>query len=150
MKSGIKLKVNCSCQPDQIGSSLIYSARGCGNDKNCGVTYVNNNSLIADNQTTCTFNFTAITCEKSPEEECALIPNYTFQEKRKRSRIYTVRGVDRGRPAWQITQGENSGMTTSRSDYGVRIKSGWGQEPPQEVMDWVARVQKGLEDLPPH
>ena len=167
MKTGIKLKVNCSCQPDQIGSSLIYSARGQRNDKNTGVWYGKKNLPLADDQTTVFDDFTEITCEKSPEEECALIPNYTFQEKRKRSKIYKVTGTDRGRPAWHVallvddpetirlfkekTQGENRGtQIVSLNDYGVCIKSGWGQDYPQEVMDWVARVQKGLEDLPPH
>ena len=161
------MKVVCSCQPDQIGSSLIYSARGQRNDKNTGVWYGKKNLPIADDQITVLDDFTEITCEKSPEEECALLPNYTFQEKRKRSRIYKVAGTDRGRPAWHIallvddpetirlleekTQGENRGtQTVSLNDYGVVLKSGQGQDPPQEVMDWVARVQKGLEDLPPH
>ena len=46
------------------------------------------------------------------------------------------------------TQGANAGtQTTNLNEYGVVQKSGWGQEPPQEVKNWMERIQKGLEDL---
>ena len=162
-KKGIKLKVWCSCQPEQIGSSLIYSARGNGNDKNTGSKYVSNGYLIAPDQTTCGVDFTKLTCGKTPEEECALVPTFTFQLKKTLlSRLFRVRGKDRGRPVWHIvllvddpvtirifkekTQGENARTQTIKmDDYGEAIKSGLGQNPPQEVVDWIDRVQNGLE-----
>ena len=165
MKKGIKLKVWCSCQPDQIGSSLIYSARGFGNDKNTGACYVRFNHSIAPDQTVCGDDFTRISCGKTPEEECALVPTFTFQLKKTLpSRLFRVNGTDQGRRVWHIallvddpetirifkekTQGENAGtQTTNISDYGKSIKSGWGQEPPQEVEDWIDRVYMGLETL---
>ena len=163
-EKGIKLKVWCSCQPDQIGSSLIYSARGNGNDKNTGDKYVTNGYLIAPDQKTCGNDFTEVICGKTPEEECAVLPTFTFQQKKTFSRLYTVNGTDRGRQAWYIallvddpetirifkekTQGENAGtQTITVSDYGKVIKSGWGRDPPQEVKDWIDRVRKGLETL---
>ena len=163
-EKGIKLKVGCSCQPDQIGSSLIYSARGNGNDKNTGGKYVSYGYSIAPDQKTCGDNFTKLICGKAPDEECALVPTFTFQQKKTLTRLYIVRGTDRGRQAWYIillvddpetirifkekTQGENAGtQTTNINDYGKPIKSGWGQEPPQEVKDWLDRVHKGLETL---
>ena len=163
-KKGIKLKVRCSCQPDQIGSSLIYSARGNGNDKNTGDKYVKIGS-IAPHQTTCGVDFTEIACGKTPEEECTLLPTFTFQLKKTlQSRLFRVRGTDQGKRVWHVVflvddpetirifkekiQGENAGtQTTNMDDYGKSIKSGWGQEPPQEVEDWMDRVYKGLETL---
>ena len=59
-KKRIKLKVFCSCQPDQIGSSLFYSVRGNGNDKNTGMAFVGPNKEIAPEQTTCGRDFTEI------------------------------------------------------------------------------------------
>ena len=91
IKKGIKLKFCCSCQPDQIGSCLIYSARGTGNDKNTGSSYVQNNCSIASDQTTCGVDFTEITCGKTPEEECALVSTFTFQEKKITSRLSIAR-----------------------------------------------------------
>ena len=164
-KKGIKLKVWCSCQPDQIGSSLIYSARGIGNDKNTGACYIYVNRSIISDQATCGDDFTRITCGKTPEEECALVPTFTYKLKKTlSSRLFRVMGEVRGRPAWHIallvddpetirilkekTHGENAGtQTTNINDYGKSIKSGWGQEPPQEVEDWMDRVQDGLETL---
>ena len=163
-KKGIKLKVICSCQPDQIGNSLFYSVRGRGNDKNTGMCFVGLKKEVAPEQTTCGKDFTEITCNKLPDETCALSPRFTFQDQRNLNRIFLVRGEDRGRPAWRYlllvddpetirtfkekTQGENAGIqTTALSDYGVVLKSGWGQEPPQEVKNWRERVKKGLEDL---
>ena len=156
-KKGIKLKVWCSCQPDQIGSSLIYSARGNGNDKNTGSKYVKPGNSIAPDQTTCGVDFTEITCGKTPEVECALIPTFTFREKNIVKRIRIVRGkVEGRRPAWHIVLlvddlkvirefEEKDHMDVA--DYGKVIKSGWGQVLPQQVRDWLDRVDAGLETL---
>ena len=112
------------------------------------------NATLAPGQTTCSEDFTEIICEKSPEEDCALTPSFTFKEKKKRTRIYIVNGRDRGRPAWHYvllvddpetirifeerTQGENRGtQTISINDYGLALKSGWGQDPPQETKKWI-------------
>ena len=152
-KKGIKLNVFCSCQPGQIGSSQIYSARGIGTDKNTGACYFYLNCSIAPDQTTCGVDFTKITCGKTPEEECALVPTFTFQLKKTLpSRLFRVRGKDRGRPAWYVVllvddpetirllkeklQGENAGTQTTIyiNDYGKSIKSGWGQDP---LQDWI-------------
>ena len=76
-KKRIKLKVRCSCQPDQIGSSLFYSVRGNGNDKNTGMCIVDRNKEVVPEQT-CGKDFTEITCKKLPDETCALSPRFTF------------------------------------------------------------------------
>ena len=163
-KKGIQLKVFCSSQPDEVGSTLLYSARGNINDKNTGTKYVHTRKEIPPDQTTTGTDFTEITCKKLPEEECALIPNFTFQEKRTRKRIHTVKGTDRGRRAWHVvllvddpetirifkqnSQGENAGtLPIDVTDFGLTLKSGWGQDPPQDVENWISRVQNGTEDL---
>ncbi len=47
------------------------------------------------------------------------------------------------------TQGELEGtLSINVTDYGVVLKSGLGEEPPQEVKDWITRVKKGIEILP--
>ncbi len=57
-KNGIQVKVYASCQPDQVPSSLMYSARGCENDKNTGAQTVSTNKEISPDQTTCGIDFT--------------------------------------------------------------------------------------------
>ncbi len=76
-----------------------------------------------------------------------------------------TRGTDRGRKAWHYvllvddpetirifkekTQGKLGGiLTMDVTDYGEVLKSGFGEEPPQEVKDWLTRVKKGIEILP--
>ena len=138
----------------------MYSARGCDNDKNTGAQSVWNNKEISPDQTTFCMDFTSITCGKSWYEECALSPDFTFHS-REAKRIFIVNG----RKAWyyvllvddpetirifkEKTQGELEGtLSIDVTDYGVVLKSGFGEEPPQEVKDWVTRVQNGNEILP--
>ena len=164
IKKKFKLKVRCSCQPDQIGSSLFYLVRGSGNDKNTGMCVVYPNKELAPEQITCGKDFTEITCKKLPEETCALSPRFTFQDQRNVNRIFIVTRDEEGRPTWHYvlvvddpetirtfkekTQGENAGTQTAHlSDYGVVLISGWGQEPPQEVKNWRERIENGLEDF---
>ncbi len=162
--NGIQVKVYTSCQPDQVGSSLMYSARGCENDKNTGAQSVSVNKEISPDQTTCGNDFTRITCGKSWDEECALPPYFTFH--RRRGIIFIVRGtVVGGRRAWHYVllvddpetirifkekiQGElTRAPSIDVADYGVILKSGLGEEPPQEVKDWITRVHDGIEVLP--
>jgi len=156
-KKGIKIKVHGSCQPNQIGNSLIYSTRGTGNDQNTGTCYFWTNHFITPNETTCGVDFTEITCGKTPEEEYALVATFTFHKKNIMRRIYTVRGKDR--QAWHIVllidDAENIRIFHEKvkeglvdvADYEKVIKSGWGQDPPQEVEDWFDRISKGLETL---
>ena len=149
-------------KPDQIGSSLICSARGIGNDKNTVTCYVWPNHAIAEDQTACGDDFTKITC---PEEECALVSTFRFQLKKTLpSTLFIVNSTDQGRRGWhiallvddpetihlfkEISQGENTGTQTANViDYGKAINSGRGQEPSQEVTDWIYRVHNGLETL---
>ena len=159
-KKGIQLKVFGSCQPDEVGSTLLYSARGNCNDKNTGVKYVRSGEKIAPDQTTAGTDFTQIRCEKLPEEECALNPNFTFQEKRTRKRMHIVTGKDRGQRAWHVILLVNDPETIrifkektqnaepiDVTDFGLQLKSGWGQDPPQDVENWISRVLNGTEDL---
>ena len=163
--NGIQVKVYASCQPDQVPSSLMFSARGCKNDKNTGAQTVWLHKEISPGQTTYCIDFTRIICGKSWDEKCALSPDFTFHRRRETGRMAIVRDTDKGRKAWHYillvddpetihifkekTQGELRGtLTTNVTDYGVVLKSGFGEEPPQEVKDWLTRVQKGIEVLP--
>ncbi len=164
-EKGIQVKVFASCQLDQVPSSLMYSARGCANDKNTAASTVWLRREISPDQTTCCIDFTEITCGKSWDEECAFSPDFTFHRRREINRIFLTRGTDGGRKAWyyvllvddpetirifkEKTQGELEGtLSIDVTDYGVVLKSGFGEEPPQEVKDWITRVKKGIEILP--
>ena len=58
-------------------------------------------------------------------------------------RIYLVRGKDRGKPAWYYVQVEKvllplflrrtNGGSLDVADFGLVLKSGWGEDPPENV-----------------
>ncbi len=163
--NGIQVKICASCQPDQVPSSLMYSSRGCENDNNTAALILWPHKEISPDQTICGIDFTSITCDKSWDEECALSPDFTFHRRREVKRIFIVNVTNRGRKAWHYilldndpettrifkekTQGEQGGTEDANlGDYGEILKSGSGEEPPQEVKDWITRVHKGIEILP--
>ena len=42
----------------------------------------------------------------------------------------------------ELTQGENAGKNTIKlSDYGQVLKSGWGEEPPNDVIEWIENYE---------
>ncbi len=94
----------------------------------------------------------------------SLHADFTFHRRRETNRIFISLGTDRGSKAWHYvllvddpeticifkekTQGKLGGtLTVDVTDYGVVLKSGFGEEPPQEAEDWLTRVLKGIEIL---
>ena len=157
--TGMLFKVRASCRPNQVGSSLLYSARGRANDKNTGVLFVYQSKEIGPDQTTYGIDFTSITCKRGIDDMCALSPDFTFKKQKDMDRIYLVRGKDKGREAWHyvllVDDTETQKLfkeklkegSVDMADYGLVLKSGWGKDPPQKVRDWMADVGKGLETL---
>ncbi len=93
-EKGIQVKVFASCQPDQVPSSLMYSARGCENDKNTGHPTVSTDKEISPGQTTCSIDCTRITCGKFWDEKCAGLTFHRLRE------IFIGEGIKVGRKAW--------------------------------------------------
>ena len=98
-------------------------------------------------------NSTYISCKnKSIAEQCTLKPGYTWHKQSASKRIFKVRGKDRGRPAWhyvllvddqdtidkfkELIRGKKA-MIIDVADYGQILKSGWGEEPPNDVKEWI-------------
>ena len=65
------------------------------------------------------------------------------------SLIYIVRGKDEGRPAWHLVKVDRSKLVSFKqalstrsldaSEYGEILHSGWGEDPPKEVMRELAK-----------
>ncbi len=155
-EKGILLKVYASCRPSELASSLAFSVGGMINYKNTGsLSYLVTNKELHESQHTIGIDFTQHYCGKTPLEPCTCTsPKYTWMKRYQGNRglLSTVRGEDRGRPAWRYvvlkddeetirdfvkkTRGENAGKeTVNVADYGEIVKSGWGKDPPQEVAD---------------
>jgi hypothetical protein len=146
-----------SCQSNQVPHRLLYSIRGCGNDKNNGNFL--DGSKLAQAQLIKNVDSTYISCKnKSITELCTLKPGDTWHKKSTSGRIFEVKGEDHGRQAWyfvlladdqdtidkfkELTQGQNYGKhTIDFNDYGQVLKSGWGEEPPNDVKEWIENYE---------
>ena len=150
----IILNVRASCRSHQIPHTLLYSARGQGNDKNSGVaTYRLNNYEICPDQHTRDYTCSTITCKEGAtfEDPCSLPHDYTWHKKSEGERVYLVRGNDRGKQLWHylllVDDEEAIDMFNAKmksgavdvADYGQVLKSGWGQDPPDEVREWIEK-----------
>ena len=157
---GILIKVLASCKSNQVPHCLLYSIRACGNDKNNGRFFIRPNGFeVAQAQLTKSVDSTNIRCKnKSITELCTLKPGYTWHKQSASDRIFKVTGEDHGRRAWhyvllvddqdtidkfkELTQGENTGKNTINvRNYGQVLKSGWGEEPPQDVKEWIENYE---------
>ncbi len=154
-KANILMKVRTSCRSYQIPYTMFYSARGKGNDKNNGILYVQgNNYEIEQGQHNRTIDNTHIVCQKgaSFEEECSLPENYTWLNKSEAERVHLVRGKAEGKPAWHyvlvvddeeiVEMFHKTARNLDVADFGHVIKSGWGQDPPDHVKEWIKKKYK--------
>ena len=149
---GILIKIFTSCLSSQVPRQLAFSVHSCKNDRDTGIMTFNPAPLpynysgkITDSQHTTGINSTRLFCNTdSIDDECTLFPHATWQKWSAGKRIHTVRGTDRGRRAWHLVLlADNDetilqfrewlGKSMDVKDYGLVLKSGWGEDPPQEA-----------------
>ena len=147
-KNGILLKVYASCKSTEVAATPCFSVRCAVNDKNNGGMAYCLGKELRETQHSYGIDFTRIRCDKKFEEPCALSSNFTWHKKNECSRVFLVRGKDRGRPAWHfvlLVDDEDTIKlfhekvktgTVDVADYGEVLKSGWGKDPPNEIKDW--------------
>ena len=152
----VLLNVGASCRSYQIPHTLVYSARGQGNDKNSGVLWSNYNDYeICPDQHTRGYNCSRITCKEGAtfEDSCSLTHDFTWHDKSEEKTIKLVRGKvyhDKQRKdAWHFVSvsDEMEEMFKKESEkenfdvakYGQILESGWGRDPPDEVRKWIVK-----------
>ena len=127
-----------------------------------GVELADDGTLIfynkrgSETQSSCGTDFTRLVCLRGPDESCRsaeALKNWTWQDAVGgvlMSRVRAVQGKDRGRQAWhlvllsskseeykeQFVEKVKSG-TIDVANWGYVIESGWGEDPPQSIMDKV-------------
>ena len=157
-EKGILLKMFASCKTNEVAHKFAYSIRGTHTDKNSGAFSGGpSGKEVGTAQHVQILDATGISCEnKGIKAECALSPGDTWQKWSMKQRIFLVRGSDKGRLAWHYlllvddddiidqfkeqTQGTNAGKNTLNcNNYGQVLKSGWGQEPPNDVKEWMEK-----------
>ena len=153
-KENILLGVSASCKSHQIPHTLLYSARGRGNDEDTGQLYYEYSGYeVVNGQNTSHINSFAITCKKevSYADPCLIASDFTWDKQRENERIRLVTGKIEGRDAWwyvflketeQLFDDKlKSGVLkpSDLPDYGCVFKSGWGKDPPEELQQAIAR-----------
>ena len=141
------------------------------NDKNTGdvfftkmLNFINLRSKIADAQYVRGIDFTQVQCGcDSIAEECLCLPQANWQTWN--ITTFILRGEDKGRRAWHLlrlvdddetilkfaekTQGDEAGKhTVNINDYGVTLKSGWGEDVPEDVEKSVTEKFKVYKEKP--
>ena len=160
VKHGMLLKVVASCQPNQkatLGSFVAHKGVYF-NEEKC-VIHFRTSTKLSDTQITHGVDFTKINCLQleGPTRPCrfsdipakfswkwADISASEWNEK-PGSLIYTVRGQDRGWDAWHIVfikrelhedfHKQMSTRSVDVAEYGNVIKSGWGKDPPDDIIE---------------
>ena len=154
-EKGILLKVYAACRTGQDTAELCYTTRAM-EAKSDGFVRHWTSKELSDHQKSIGVDFTEVRCGKGEEGECAIASDSTWSTASEVTshRNYTLRGTDKGRPAWHYvlldddaekikefihkTQGENIGKdTVNANKYGTVLRSGWGKDPSQADKDWM-------------
>ena len=162
-EQGVLLKIYTSCYPNQKAALDCYIPEGFDFNEDHSNICINVKQMISDSQTTYGYDFTKIRCLQleGPMAPCRLpdIPvkcSWKWEDlvaidsnKRPSSLVYTVRGTDRGWDAWHIVLIERELLDAFReklstgnvdvADYGYVIKSGWGKDPPDDILDKIEK-----------
>ena len=155
-KKGILLKLIVSCGIGEVAATPCMSVQGMFNDKNTGKIKYYCDVKLRETQCSSGVDFSVIRCGKNFADPCALSSDYTWHKQEEVKRVFLVRGKDRGRPAWHYvllvddeetikifkekTQGDATGKESiDVANYGQIIKSGWGNDPPNEIKDWIQK-----------
>ena len=158
-EKNVLLEVYASCSSHQIPHSLLYSARGTGNDKNTGSFYISTCKLVGHevgpHQNTHAVYNTVITCKKGLHDQCALKPNFTWCNQGAAERTFLVRV---NYESWYYLQVVDDHETLCKyveqaktecfdpEDYGQIIRSGLGRDPPKEVQEEMEHRRHGIEN----
>ena len=150
------ISVSASCKSTEVPFQYLYAIRANTNDKNTGTLgRMGDGWEIAEDQHFQFVDVATIRCEnKSIDGPCTLNPDYSWRRSIEGERVFLVRGKDKGRPAWHYVLLVDDEETIKKfhekikegtldvADYGQVLKSGWGEDPPNEVRDTMDRNYK--------
>jgi hypothetical protein len=142
------------CKSHQIPHTLLYSARGQANEEESGVLYERPSGYeVEQGQHTSRTTSTVIKCKEgaSIADPCLIANDFTWDKWRENQRIRLVRGEDNGKKAWHYVflhddeamqeqyEAKLKAGTIDLADYGTVFKSGWGEDPPEELRRAIER-----------
>ena len=142
-EQGILLKVCCSCGANEEATVLCYITEAYEFDETNNMNYPN--MKLSSGQTTKWGNFIDISCNKTATETCEVDSAFTWEALLCRHFVYLVQGKDRGfAAAWHYVLVDEDKVDTFEAkissgnidvtDYGNVLESGWGKDPPQDIV----------------
>ena len=146
LEQGILLKLWASCHSSEQATYMQYVQEGL-RIANDGVLY-RSWSSVGEFQNLLYLHTTQSTCPSTDLNVCKLDLESFSLEWQHRAKslgplVYLVRGKDKDKPAWYYVLVEEDKLNMFKNElsseiihllqYGVILKSGWGEDPPEEV-----------------
>ena len=144
---GILMNVLASCKAYQQATILTYVKKAMEVAVTDVVYY--RCKKLSSGQETVSSKFIKISCNNKPDQQCQYTDseNDTWKNRLAGDRVYCVRVEDRGRPTWccvlvdedkeQAFRDKVESDTVYVADYGKVLYSGWGEDPPQYIVDKI-------------
>ena len=145
-EQGILFKMFCSCGANEETTALCYITEANEFDETNKYVVTYSHKKLSSGQTTKLGEFTNIRCSKTATETCEIDFTCTWEDRifTEFYQIYLVRGKDEGKQAWHYVlvdedkiEDFNAKVNTGTidvADYGTVLYSGWGQDPPKDII----------------
>ena len=150
-EKGIVIKVFASCKSNEIPIEYQYSVNSACNDVKTGSLSFWASKNLSQTQTAIEVDSSRIRCSsKTIDKSCRLQPDYTWKKWRASTRISLIHGKDTTHhfQAWHYVLVDDDEDTlceflakVKRGDkinvknYGKVLVSGWGDNPPNDIVD---------------
>ena len=157
-EKGILVELYASCLSFETSVEMAFSAHCAKNDKNTGTlsfglpASLSCAQQIHECQHPSGINSTQVGCKNKIDEPCTMAPGSTWQRWSAGTRVWLVTSNDNIQPEWSyvlFVDDEqtmcsliNKKIAENIEDCGQVLKSGWGEEPPSEVIEWIEKNYK--------
>ena len=143
---GLLFKIFTSCQPSEEATALCYINEAVMYSEADKAVLLWTSKTLMSGQKTMHTDFKDIRCSKPADESCETDSDCTWNDHFNiKSRLfYLVRGKDRGHPVWHYVLVDEEKLdnfkakvvtgTIDIADYGRVLKSGWGKDPPKDIV----------------
>ena len=145
-EQGILLSVCCSCGADEEATALCYITEANKFDEINKYVLTCPDKILSSGQTTKLGEFTDIRCSKTTTETCEVKSTCTWEDCTftELYRVRLVRGKEDGKPLWHYVLVDEDKVDAFKAkiktgninvaDYGTVLHSGWGQDPPIDII----------------
>ena len=152
-EKGILVQVFTSCLSNEIPTDCVFAVHTFVNDKNTKKISPNisfRNAEEGKGQHPSGIDFNTVRCKSlNIDQPCTMAPGSTWQRWSVGERIRQFTSNDNIQPKWSyvlfvddeqtMCSVIDKKITGNITDYGQVLKSGWGEEPPNEVKEWVEK-----------